>query len=217
MSTKTPRHYSKGEEIFNSVSHGVGAVFGIASTAIMLVWAALFGTPICIVSAAIYGFTLILMYAMSTLYHAFPSERIKSLFQIFDHCSIFLLIAGTYTPMCMAGLGGSLGWKVFGVIWGCAVIGIVLNGVNMKRFRFISLGLYVVMGWMVMFTIKPIMAMLGSAGFILLMLGGVMYTVGIAFYIAKKVAYMHSVWHLFVLCGSILHFFCVLLYVLPAK
>ena len=215
---KSKKRYSLGEEIFNSISHGIGAVFGIAATAVMLVWAVMFGDTIGVVSAAIYGATLIIMYTMSTLYHAFTSERVKRIFQIFDHCSIFLLIAGTYTPICLTGLGGQVGWTVFGIVWGCAVFGIVISSVKVKRWsHVVSVILYLIMGWMVVFTLRPVIELLGGRGFVLLLTGGALYTIGIIFYLLKKVAYMHSVWHLFVLGGSVLHFLCVLLYIIPVR
>ncbi|MHC1695175.1 MAG: hemolysin III family protein [Eubacteriales bacterium] len=207
--------YTLGEEIFASVSHGVGIVFAISATTLLITGAVLFGDTMSVVSAAIYGFTLTLMYTMSTLYHAFPYPRVKAIFRIFDHCSIFLLIAGTYTPISLAGLRGTQGWILFAVNWGCAVIGIILNVISIKRFAKLSIVLYVIMGWMVFFTIRDVFAMLTLNGFIFLMAGGVFYMGGLIFYGLKKVRYTHAVWHLCVVAGSFMHFLCVLLYVLP--
>ncbi|MDD4797735.1 MAG: hemolysin III family protein [Eubacteriales bacterium] len=205
--------YTRGEEIFNAVTHGVGALLSAAGCALLVVFAAIRHDAWAVVSAAIYGATLILLYLTSTLYHSFTGQRSKSTLRILDHCVIFLLIAGTYTPYVLVTLRSTVGWWVFSVVWGTAILGIVLNAINMRRFRVFSMICYLAMGWVILIAIKPLMAALAPGGVILLISGGVMYTAGIIFYAMKRFRYMHSIWHLFVLAGSILHFLSVLLYV----
>ncbi len=203
------------EELINSITHGLGALLGIAGTAVAIVWAALFGNVYSVVSVAIYGATLIILYVMSTLYHAFTNETAKKVFRIFDHCSIFLLIAGTYTPFTLVTLNGALGWTIFGIIWGFTVLGIVLNAVSLEKFKIFSMICYIAMGWLIIIAAKPVLAALGWGAVSWLLIGGICYTVGAVFYAMKKIKYMHGIWHLFVLAGSILHYFCILFYVLP--
>lgn len=203
------------EELVNSITHGIGAVLAVAGTAIAIIWAALYGSVAAVVSASIYGAMLILLYTMSTLYHAFTHEKVKSIFRIFDHCSIFLLIAGTYTPFTLVTLKGAFGWTIFGIIWGFALLGITLNAISIEKFKRFSMICYIVMGWLIIIAVKPMAAVVGFRAMLLLVLGGVAYTIGAVFYKMKHIPYMHGVWHLFVLAGSILHYFCILLYVLP--
>ena len=204
------RRYTTGEEIANAVSHGLGALFGVVATTILIVMSVLYGDPYKIVSSAIYGATLILLYVMSTLYHSFTNERVKSVFRIFDHCVIYLLIAGNYTPFTLIPLRGAGGWTLFGVIWAAAVLGIVLNAISIERFKVFSIICYMAMGWAVVFALRPLCAALSQAGLWLLVSGGLCYTIGMLFYALKK-RYAHSVWHLFVLAGSVLHFVCILM------
>ena len=212
---KQGRFYTMGEEIFNAVTHGAGTLLAIAGCAVLLVFAALYGDVWAVVGSAIYGASLIVLYVMSTLYHSLTNPVAKRVFRVFDHCTIFILIAGTYTPITFVTLRGTLGWTVFGVSWGIALLGIVLNAVNLERFKWFSLISYIGMGWTIVFILKPLMAAMAAGGLTLLFLGGVFYTGGIVFYLLKKKKYMHSVWHLFVLAGSVCHYFCILLYVLP--
>ena len=207
--------YTLGEELFNAISHGVGALLSVAALVIMAVFTARAHDPLAIVSTCIYGATLIILYVMSTLYHALHAPRAKAVFRVFDHCSIFLLIAGTYTPYCLLSLRGALGWAICIGIWAMAILGLVLNAVNMKKFRVFSAICYVAMGWAIIVAVKPLLAALAGPGVALLLAGGVCYTVGIVFFALKNIRYMHSVWHLFVLGGSILHFFSILLHVIP--
>lgn len=211
---KTIRKYTLGEEIFNAVSHGVGAGLSVAALVTLIVHAAHVSDAYGIVSVSLYGATLVILYTMSTLYHALTPAGAKRVFRVFDHTTIFLLIAGTYTPYLLVTLRGALGWTLFGILWGLAVIGIVFDAVMLDRFRKIELLLYVCMGWCIVLTAKPLIAALEKPGLILLLVGGVCYTVGILFYKLKKIPYMHSIWHLFVLAGSILHYFSIYLYVL---
>ena len=207
--------YTLGEEIFSAVSHGIGAVAAVAALVTMIFFAHFYGNGMGLLSAIIYGLTLILLYVMSTLYHSFTNAKVKKVFRIFDHCSIFLLIAGTYTPVLLVSIGGSLGFTLFSVIWGAAILGLVLNAVNLEKFAKISVLLYLIMGWAAVFAFKPLLESVDKGGLILFLAGGLAYTLGVIFYVLKKFRYMHSIWHLFVLAGSITHFLAVLLYVLP--
>ncbi len=216
MATENKKRYSVGEEIFNSVSHGVSALGAIVGCSVMVTMAACFGNLRAVVTSLVFGLSLIVMYTMSTLYHAFPFEKVKRIFRIFDHSSIPLLIAGSYTPFCIILLDGNTkGIVVACVVWLCAILSIVLNVVNLDRFEKLNLALYVFMGWAALFALKDIVLALPQNGFILLAAGGISYTVGIIFYKMAKIPYMHSVWHLFVTLGSLLHFLCVVIYVLP--
>ena len=204
------KRYTLGEEIFNSVSHGVGALLAIAGTVVLIVVSAIYSDPWGIVSSAIYGATLIILYTMSTLYHALTNEKAKYVMRIMDHATIFLLIAGTYTPITLVSLRGVLGWVLFGFIWAAAILGIVLNSIDLERFRKISVVCYVVMGWTIIVAIVPLIKSMSSLSLILLLAGGIMYSVGVIFYAIKKIRYFHSIWHLFTVCGSVLHYFAIL-------
>lgn len=211
--------YSRGEEIFNMTSHIVGGALGITATALCTVFAALHGSVFGVVSGAIYGAMMIVLYCMSSIYHGLHAEqRAKKVFRILDHCAIYLLIAGTYTPLTLCTVRGenaALGWTVFGIEWGLAALGITLNSIDMKRFRKLSMLLYLGLGWCVVFTAPTLIKAMPAGGLWLLLCGGIAYTVGAVLYAAgKKHAYIHSVFHLFVLAGSILHFLCILLYVM---
>jgi hemolysin III len=208
--------YSLGEEIAHSVTHGLGIVLSIAGLAILVAFAVLHGDAWHVVASAIFGSTLILLYTASTLYHAIPSARAKKVLQILDHSAIFLLIAGTYTPFTLVTLRGGWGWSLFGVIWGLAVAGVLLSSLAPVRGRTISVVLYVAMGWLVVIASRALASALAPEGIALLVTGGVAYTAGLAFYGWRRLRYHHMVWHLFVLAGSILHFFAVLLYVIPS-
>ena len=167
-----------------------------------------------VVGASIYGSTLVILYCMSTLYHAITNKTARRVFRVFDHTSIYLLIAGTYTPITLVTLRGAIGWVLFGIVWGIAVLGIVLNAINIEKFKVFSIISYIVMGWAVVLGGKSVISQLPFGGLVFLLIGGICYTVGIIFYAMKKYKYMHSVWHMFVLAGSITHFFAVYLYVL---
>lgn len=210
--------YTKGEEIFNMVSHIVGGGLGIIETAILVIFAALNSNAYGIVSSAIFGATMIILYTMSSIYHGLRPNLAKKIFQIIDHCAIYLLIAGTYTPFSLCTLreyNTALGWSIFGVVWGLAVLGITLNAIDLKSFKIISMILYIGMGWCIIFTGKIIFNMLGAGGFSLLLAGGISYTIGAILYgFGRKVKYFHSVFHLFVVTGSILHFLCILFFVI---
>lgn len=214
--------YTKGEEIFNFVSHVVGGVFAIAALVLGIIMAAIKGNAWGVVSVSIYGTTMIILYTMSSLYHGLTHPKAKRVFRIIDHCSIFLLIAGTYTPMTLVLLRPEyplLAWSVFGVIWFFCILGITLNAINLEKFAKFSMFCYLAMGWCIVFAIKPMINTLAKNGLILLVAGGIAYTIGAILYGVgkKKVRYMHGVFHIFVIIGSILHFFCILFYVLPIK
>lgn len=206
--------YTLGEEIFNSVSHGVGVLLSVAALVILIVFAVIYSDGYGLAGALVYGISLILLYTMSMVYHIVQNKRAKKVLRIFDHCSIFILIAGTYTPYLLVSLRGTLGWTVFGIIWGVTLIGVALNAISLEKFKVLSLICYVLMGWGIVLTIKPLSKELAIPGIVLLVAGGVVYTLGIIFYVMKKYRYMHSVWHLFVLAGSVCHYFSILLYVL---
>lgn len=212
---KQEKFYTVGEEIFNSVSHGVGALLSIIGATVAVTLATCFGDGVGIASALVYGLSLVVLYTMSTLYHAFPFENVKKLFRIFDHSSIFLLIAGSYTPICAIALRENpKGKLILTVVWVCAIAGVALNAVSLEKFSKVSLILYVAMGWAVCFIFMDVVRAIPQNAFWLLLLGGIAYTGGIIFY-KSKTKYMHSVWHLFVLAGSIFHYLCIVLYILP--
>lgn len=211
--------YTKGEEIFNMTSHIVGGALGIVALVLCVVFAAIHGNGYGVVSGAIYGVTMVILYTMSSIYHGLnPKRKAKKVFQVLDHCSIYLLIAGSYTPFALCTLreySTALGWTIFGVIWFVAILGIVLNSIDIKKFRVFSMICYLVMGWCIVFKINLLSQLLGTAGFVLLLLGGLAYTVGAILYgLGKKHKYMHSIFHLFILLGSLLQFFTILLYVM---
>ena len=208
-------HYTLGEELMNSISHGVGALFGIVTLVLCVVRAAQSGDPYRIVSGAIFGFTVLILYLMSCLYHALKVNKAKRVFRVIDHCTIFLLIAGTYTPYTLVSLRDSVGWWVFGVIWATAIVGIVLNAVSLKKFSKISVALYLIMGWMIVIAYQPMVLAIPGGGVQLLVWGGVAYTVGAILYgVGSRKKYFHSIFHFFCLIGTVLHFLSVYLYVM---
>ena len=211
--------YTKGEEIFNMTSHIVGGAFGIAVTALCVIFAAIHKNVYGIVSGAIYGFTMILLYVMSSIYHGLSSKRTaKKVFQILDHCSIYLLIAGTYTPMALCTIrevDTATGWWIFGIVWAMAFLGIALNSIDLKTTKIFSMICYLVMGWCIVFKFNVLLEGLHRNGVILLLAGGIAYTIGAVFYgVGKKKKYMHSVFHLAILLGTLLQFLCIILYVM---
>lgn len=205
--------YTVAEEVANSLTHGLGLLLGIASLVMLVVFAARFATPTAVVAASIYGATIIVLYGTSMLYHALPKGSAKRVFEVLDHSAIFLLIAGTYTPYALLKVPGAWGWSIFGVIWGLAVLGITLEAVLRSRGRNLQLGLYLVMGWLVLIVIKPLIAAMPTGGMVLLAAGGVFYTLGVVFYMWHSLRFHHAIWHVLVLAGSLCHIFSVLLYV----
>lgn len=199
-----------GEEIANAVSHGVGALLSIAATVVLIVIASMRSDTIGIVSACLYGASLILLYTFSSLYHSLTNKTAKKVFQIFDHCTIFLLILGSYIPVCLTMIRGAVGWTLFGVNALCTILGITFNAINMTKWKKQSMILYVIMGWMIVFSLKPLMAVVTIPEFLIELAGGLCYTLGIIFYKNKRFKYMHFIWHLFVLAGSILQYIFVI-------
>lgn len=202
-------------EVANAVTHGFGTGLAVAALVLLIVYAAIYGSAWHIVSFSIYGVTLVLLYLCSTLYHSFQEKRVKHFFRILDHSAVFLLIAGTYTPFTLVTLRGPLGWTMFGIIWGLAVAGVVFKAFFVDRYAVVSTIVYVVMGWLIVGSIKPLVKNLAPGGVMLLVAGGILYSAGVFFYARTRNLFNHAVWHLFVLGGSICHFFSVLYYVLP--
>ncbi|MDF2065484.1 hemolysin III family protein [Bacillus sp. Cr_A10] len=202
--------FSKREEIANAIIHGIGALLSIAALVILIVSSVSKGTAWHVVSFTLFGATMVLLYASSTLVHGFPAGRAKDVFEIMDHSSIYFFIAGTYTPFLFLAVKGSLGWTLFGIVWGLAIAGTVFKAYFVKRFLHTSTLLYVVMGWLMVFAWKPLVANVSTEGMIYLAVGGVLYTLGAIFYVWRGFTYHHAVWHIFVLAASILHFFAVM-------
>jgi hemolysin III len=205
--------YSVREEIAHSAIHGVGMLLSMAGLVTLVLIARRTGDPVHMVACSIYGLTLILLYLASTLYHCLPFPRIKPLLRVLDHSAIYLLIAGTYTPFTLISLRGGWGWTLFGLVWAMALLGIALKIAAIGRFRWLSMVLYLSMGWLALIALGPLLRAISAGGVELLVLGGVSYTLGTVFYGWRRLPYHHAVWHAFVLAGSVLHFFAVLLYV----
>jgi len=236
---------TRREELANSLTHGLGTALAIAGLVVMVVFAALHGTARDVVGTTIFGSSLILLYLMSTLYHAFRGPRVKLIFKVFDHSAIFILIAGTYTPFCLSALRGAVGWTLFGLVWSLAVLGIVFKAVFYarlakqvfrppavdhlhalpsdtdmdpafaRRMGYLSTGIYLLMGWLIVFAAKPLGQALSTHGLYWLFAGGGFYSVGAAIYSLKKLPYHHALWHLFVVAASACHVFAVLFHVIP--
>ena len=201
--------YPPGEEIVNSTTHGLGVLLSLSALVILVARAARLGTTWHIVSFAVFGVTLIILYLFSTLYHSMTHRATKSVFARMDHAAIFLLIAGTYTPIMLTVLRGPWGWTYFGIIWGMAILGVVIRSIYLSRFRVLSTVMYAVMGWSFLIAYNQIITRMPPLSTRFLLYGGLAYTVGILFYVWKKQPYAHSIWHLFVIAGSILHFFAI--------
>lgn len=212
---KNTENYTLGEEIANAITHGVGSLLAIAGLVLLIVFSSIYGNPWYVVSFTIYGSSLVILYTMSTIYHSLPRGTAKNVFEILDHSSIYLLIVGTYTPFELVTLRGPVGWTLFGITWGMTVVGILFKVFFVKKFVVLSTLIYIIMGWMIVFAIKPLLERLPIDGIIFLVLGGILYTIGTIFYIRRKMKYHHAIWHLFVLGGSVMHFFAILFYVLP--
>lgn len=207
--------YTLGEELMSSIVHGIGALLSVAGLSVLVVKAAFTGEAIKIVSSSIFGFTLVLLYCMSTLYHSLKVNRAKKVFRVLDHCAIFFLIAGTYTPISLVALGGGLGWTLFGIQWGCTALGVTLNAIDLKKYSKLSMACYLIMGWCIIFAIKPLGTALTTTAVWFFIAGGIFYTVGAVIYgFGSKVKYMHSIWHFFVLFGSLSHYFAILFWII---
>lgn len=205
------------EEILNSITGGIGLLLSVAGLSVLVVFASLYGTAWHVVSVSIYGATLVLLYGATTLYHSIPHPTAKRILRVIDHVSIYLLIAGTYTPFALVTLRGGWGWTLFGLAWGLCFFGILFKVVFATRYDFISTALYVAMGWLVLIAIKPVMAALPGEGLVMLLIGGLSYTFGVVFYLLDhRIPFFHALWHLFVLGGSIMHWFAVMFAVVLA-
>ena len=213
----TARAQTHAEEIANSITHGAGAVAGLAVLAVLVTFAAFTGDPWRIVSVSVYGVSIVLLFTASALYHGAVAPGRKRFFQLLDHAAIFLLIAGTYTPFTLVTFRGTLGWTVFGVVWGIAALGITLTVFFVGRFRLLFLALYLAMGWIIVLAVKPMMAVLPPGGLAWVVAGGLCYTVGVVFYLWRGLRFGHTIWHLFVLAGSACHFMGILFYVVPPR
>lgn len=208
--------YTRGEEIFNMVSHIVGGAFGIVALVLCLITSILKGNPWSIVSSVVYGVSMVLLYTMSSVYHGLLPEMAKKVMQVLDHCTIYLLIAGTYTPIALCAIRPGYpawGWALFGGVWAIAIVAIVFTAIDLKKYAVLSMICYIGMGWAIIFFAKQALQALTFPGFLLLLLGGIAYTVGSILYgLGKRRKWMHSVFHIFVDLGALLQFFCVLFY-----
>jgi len=204
------RKLTSEEEIFNSITHGIGTLLSVVALVLLVVISVGKGDVWHIVSYTIYGASLVLLYLSSTLYHSFTKDKVKNLFARFDHAAIFLLIAGTYTPFLLTVMRGTFGWILFGIIWGVAITGVVIRSIYLTRFRKLMVALYLAMGWMFVVAVGPMLRNLPVISIVFLFLGGIFYSIGVVFYVKRNLKYAHGIWHLFVLAGSIMHFFAVI-------
>ena len=209
--------YTKKEEVVNAITHGIGVLLSITALVFLVMFAVQNGSTWHVVTFTIYGVTMLLLYLSSTLVHSFPEGKLKDLFEIFDHAAIYLFIAGTYTPFTLIVINGALGWTLLGIVWGIAIVGIVFKSFFVKKFMYISTVLYIAMGWLIVIGWNPLVNTLPTAGITLLVVGGLLYTIGAIFYVWRGFTFHHAVWHLFVLAGSVTHFFAILFYVTPIR
>jgi hemolysin III len=216
MKVNGEARFSLGEEIANAVTHGVGALLSAAGLVLLVVLAAREGSAWKVVGASIYGASLFILYLASTLYHSLPHGKAKRVFQRLDYCAIYFLIAGSYTPFLLVSLRGALGWSLFGVVWALAICGIVLESVVRERIEKLSLTLYLLMGWMIVGASVQLFRQLAPGGTVLLISGGLFYTLGVIFYVWRSLRFHHAVWHGFVLGGSVCHYLTVYYFVIPS-
>ncbi|MDV6377125.1 hemolysin III family protein [Sporosarcina sp. GW1-11] len=210
---KEPFDYkNRSEERWNAITHAIGLLLSIPALVFLILAGVERGTSVHVVSFTIFGASMVLLFLMSTLLHSMP-EKVKSFFSILDHSAIYVLIAGTYTPFLLVTIQGALGWTLFGIVWGLTLFGILFKVFYIHRFEKLSLALYIFMGWLIVFAIKPLYEQLPTAGLWLLITGGLFYTVGSVFYMWRRIPYNHAIWHLFVIAGSVAMYFSVLLYV----
>ncbi len=209
-----PSRYTPREELANGLIHGLGILLSIIGLAVMVGFASARGSAVDIIAGSVFGATLIMVYTTSTLYHSVSLPSAKPMLRKLDHIAIFLLIAGTYTPFTLAAVGGRTGWTLFAVIWGLAALGILFELTFLRRWTWLAVGLYLLMGWIGIVAIKPLVAAIGTGGTILLLLGGAAYTIGVLFYLWRRLPYSHAIWHVFVLAGSIFHYLAILLYII---
>ena len=210
--------YTKGEEIFTMVTHIVGGALGIAYLVLCVIYAATHSDPYAVVSSAIYGASVVVLFSVSSIYHGLHPSKGKKVMQVLDHCVIYFMIAGTYTPITLCALrenSPALGWTVFGVVWGMSAFAALLNAIDLKKYKVFSIISYLAIGWCVVFTVKPVYESIGFEGFLWLLTGGVLYTVGAVLYmLGHKKRYIQSVFHIFIDLASVCHFICILFYVL---
>jgi len=206
------REQTRGEEIANSVSHGVGFLAAVAASPVLIFSAVQHGSSAGIVGASVFAFTMVLLYITSSLYHTLARNKAKRVFRVLDHGAIFLLIAGTYTPFTLGVLRGAWGWTLFGIVWGIAVAGVALKSIGGMRFQKLSTILYLAMGWIIIIAVKPLYLIMPPWGLFWLLAGGLAYTAGVGFYAADRIRYAHFIWHLFVIAGTACHFIAVLKY-----
>ena len=214
---KLPK-YTLLEEIFNGITHGVGAVLSIAGLVVLVVLAVMQGDVFKVVSSAIYGTCLVILFMMSTMYHSITNKTAKSVLRVFDHNSIFLLIAGSYTPITLVTLreySSGWGWSIFGAVWGLSILGIVFKSISLEKYKALGMIIYIATGWCVFIAAVPLKAAMRPMGIFLLVLGGIAYMGGLFFFTSKK-KFMHSIWHLFVIAGAIAHYFCIMFFIILA-
>ncbi|MDV3429006.1 MAG: hemolysin III family protein [Bacillota bacterium] len=204
------KFYTKKENLVNAITHGIGAALAVAALVILIVFSSIYGNAWYIVSFTIYGVSLVLLYTISTLYHSLTGYKAKKVFQIMDHSSIYILIAGTYTPILLTVLRSPKGWTIFGIIWGLTILGIAIQPFVINKHDIISTVIYIIMGWLIVTQLGSLITAMPRMSVIFLVLGGVLYTAGACLYLIKKIPYNHGIWHLFVLAGSIFHFFTIL-------
>lgn len=216
MRESTVVYYSPREEIANAATHGFATIASVAGLVLLIAFALKFsGDAVLVTSVTIFGASMILLYLASTLYHAISHPRTKQILQLLDHAMIFVLIAGSYTPFCLVTLEGVVGYVLCAAVWAIAIIGVTMQSFLLKKSDWISCALYLTMGWLVVFAIKPLIVSLATGGLILLAAGGVAYSLGVIFYLCERIPYNHAIWHVFVFAGTALQFLSVLLYVIP--
>ena len=214
VSQAQDKHYTVLEEILNSVTHGIGAGLSMVGLVWLIVRAVRIGDTLSIVSVIVFGCSLMLLYLASTLYHAIPCINVKRVFRIFDHCAIYLLIAGTYTPFLLVSMRGPVGWTFFGILWGIACVGCAFKAFFIGRFDRLSTAMYVAMGWIALVAIKPAITYIPLGALAMMAVGGLAYTFGVFFYANSRIPFNHAIWHCFVMAGSVIHFFAIIIYVL---
>ncbi len=215
MTQPAVKSYSVKEEVAHAVTHGLGVILAIAALVLMVAQSSLYGDSWHIASSIIYGVSLIILYTTSTLYHSIPIPAAKRVLRKLDHSAIYLLIAGTYTPFLLVNLRDGIGWYLFALVWFIALVGIILEVYRNDRFKRLSIALYLGLGWLVVAAVKPMLDHVAAGGLIWLLIGGLCYSLGVIFYVRKKILYHHAIWHVFVLAGSMAHFFAVFFYVIP--
>lgn len=202
--------FSKREEIANAITHGIGIILSIAALVLLIAFATIHGTALHVVSFTIFGVTMLILYTSSTLVHSFPQGKAKNVFEILDHSAIYFFIAGSYTPFLFIAVQGALGWTLLSIVWGLAIFGTIFKVFFVKKFLHLSTILYIAIGWLIVFAWKPLVTSVPTYGIVFLVIGGVIYSIGAVFYVWRGFKYHHAIWHLFVLIGTVMHFFAVM-------